>query len=87
MFTFIGNMFSLSNGIISADAKAYLLSYLPLMIVGILVSTPLPRKIFLKLSSMKYGAVLETVTSILVIILSVASLVSNTYNPFLYFRF
>ena len=87
MFTFIGNMFSLSNGIISADAKAYVLSYLPLMIVGILVSTPLPRKVFLKLSSMKYGVVLETVTSILVIILSVASLVSNTYNPFLYFRF
>ncbi len=87
MFGFFSNMFSLSNGLISADAKAYLLSYLPLMIVGILVSTPLPRKIFLKLSSMRYGFVLETVTSIVVLVLSVASLVSNTYNPFLYFRF
>ena len=87
MFNFLGNMFSVSNGIIGADAKVYVLSYLPLMIIGILVSTPLPRKIFLKLSSMKFGFVLETVTSILVLILSVASLVNNSYNPFLYFRF
>ncbi len=87
MFNFLGNMFSLSNGFIGAEAKTYALAYLPLMIVGILVSTPLPRKIFLKLSSMKFGFVLETVTTILVLILSVASLVNNSYNPFLYFRF
>ena len=87
MFNFLGNMFSLSNGFIGTEAKIYALAYLPLMIIGIFVSTPLPRKIFLKLSSMKFGFILETVTSILVLILSVASLVNNSYNPFLYFRF
>lgn len=87
LLSFLGNMFSTANGLISEEALVYLLSYLPLMIVGIIASTPLPRKIFLKLSSMKFGFILEAIATIVVLVLSVASLVSNSYNPFLYFKF
>ena len=44
-------------------------------------------KMILKIFSVKGGWVLETLAIVVVLLLSVASLVSSSYNPFLYFRF
>ncbi len=67
-------------------------SYLLLFIIAAIGSTPLPKKVFNKLSASDKGekaymSVVEVVLIALVFIFSVAYLVSASFNPFLYFRF
>lgn len=87
MGQYIASMFSLENGLLSAEATPLVLGYLPLIAVGWFMSLPVARKVILKVFSVKGGWVLETVACVVVLLLCVASLVSSSYNPFLYFRF
>lgn len=84
---YIKAMFSLDNGFISADALPVVLGYLPLLVAGGFASLPVARRLILKLFSVKGGWILEGVACVAVLILCIASLVSSSYNPFLYFRF
>lgn len=84
---YISCMFTLKNGIISADAASIVLSYLPLIIVSAIASASVWRNIYLKLSYKKYIGVCEIVFCMAVLFLCTASLVNQSYNPFLYFRF
>ena len=64
----------------------YLTSYLPILIVAALASTPLGVTVYRKLP--RLGA--QAVCAVLVLgglVLCTAYLVDGTYNPFLYFRF
>ena len=87
MGEYIGAMFSIENGLLSEAATPLVLGYLPLIAVGWFMSMPIARKMILKIFSVKGGWVLETLAIVVVLLLSVASLVSSSYNPFLYFRF
>lgn len=87
MGEYIVSMFSPQNGLLGETAKVYVLSYLPLMVVAGFACTPLCRKAIEKVFSVKCGWILETAAVIVVLALCVASLVSSSYNPFLYFRF
>lgn len=87
LWQYLGSMFTLANGWISAEAAVYVLSYLPLMVVAALACLPFGKTLFLKATAGKNGWVLETVTVAVVLILCVAALVSDSYNAFLYFRF
>ena len=87
MGEYIGAMFSIENGLLSEAATPLVLGYLPLIAVGWFMSMPIARKMILKIFSVKAGWVLETLAIVVVLLLSVASLVSSSYNPFLYFRF
>lgn len=87
MGQYIASMFSLENGLLSAEATPLVLGYLPLIAVGWFMSLPVARKVILKVFSVKGGWALETVACVIVLLLCVASLVSSSYNPFLYFRF
>ncbi len=87
MGEFIVSLFTLKNGLIGDTAALYALSYLPLMAVGALVCTPLTKKWFLKATDTRFGWVIETAATAVVLLLCTASLVSDSYNPFLYFRF
>ncbi len=87
MGEYIGAMFSIENGLLSEAATPLVLGYLPLIAVGWFMSMPIARKMILKIFSVKGGCVLETLAIVGVLLLSVASLVSSSYNPFLYFRF
>ncbi len=87
MGEYIASMFSLKNGLLSADAMPLVLSYLPLIAVGWFMSMPVARKVILKVFSVKGGWFLQALACVVVIVLCVASLVSSSYNPFLYFRF
>ena len=87
MGEYIGAMFSLENGLISSEAMPLVLGYLPLIAVGWFMSLPVARKLILKVFSVKGGWALETVACVVTMLLCVASLVSSSYNPFLYFRF
>ncbi len=81
------SLFSLQTGVISADATAYVIAYLPLMLIGAVTCLPLGRKLYDRLSKTKAAVWFDTAATIAVMLLCVASLVSDSYNPFLYFRF
>ena len=89
-WTFLKAMFGGGTGFINSDVKYLLLTNLPLLIVCVIASTPLVKNLYAKFTARSpEGAVLTTdVVRILVLYgLSMAYLVSGSYNPFLYFRF
>ena len=69
---------------------AYLLiSFGALLVVGIVGSTSIPKRVANKVLA-KNAAVKSIVQMLFVVVilaLSIAFIVSDTYNPFLYFRF
>lgn len=87
MGAYVAGMFSFGSGLISADAAYYALSYLPLLAVGVFACLPVGRRIYDRLTVTRWGWAVETLATLIVLILCTASLVSSTYNPFLYFRF
>ena len=84
---YLGCMFTLKNGIIGTDAASVILSYIPLILAAALASVPIWRNLYLKIKDRKITAVLEMVFCAAVLLLCTASLVNQSYNPFLYFRF
>lgn len=87
---FLKAMFGGGAGFISNGTLYQILSYLPLLIVCLVAATPLAKKIYGKLSLKAGEGVLLTVDSVLIVgimLLSIAYLISGSYNPFLYFRF
>lgn len=70
-----------------SGSAASLLGWLPLFAVGCLAASPLGAKLWRRWDGGTAAAVTETVLCLAVLILAVASLVSGSYNPFLYFRF
>ncbi len=87
MGAYFAAMFDFSQGIIGAKALSITVSYLPLLIVAALASTPLFAKLYERVKCGKIMWLPETVYCALVLCLSTASLVNQSYNPFLYFRF
>lgn len=87
MWAFIKSMFSFAGPAMGSEASVYILSYLPLLIVACIASTPLFAGLYNKLKSNRMMWLFETLFCIIVLGLSTAALVSQSYNPFLYFRF
>ena len=85
MKDFIPALFS--GSIVSDDALHTIVSYLPTVIVACAASTPLFRKIYYKLKPVKYFYIAEAAAVVVCLIVCTASLVSDAYNPFLYFKF
>ena len=71
----------------SAGAMALICGYLPLMLIALLAATPLLKNVVAKQEStafIRYGKLAAAAAAIL---LCVAALASQSYNPFIYFRF
>ena len=88
----IGAMFGAGGlPLSSTQAVYYLKSYGPLLVLGILCATPLPKMIVAKLRKSKGAAtaldVLEPLCVLIPLLLGTAFLVDGSFNPFLYFRF
>lgn len=87
-WSFFGQMF---GGVEFVDRNTLylLLSYLPLMMICVIASTPYPKIAFNKISEKfkKAETAAEPVCAACVMALSMAYLISGSYNPFLYFRF
>jgi len=64
----------------------YFRSYLPLLVILVVASTPVSKKLWNKLSD-NVRAVLSPVLVLAALVFCTASLVDASYNPFLYFRF
>ena len=91
IFNSLKNMFFLNNlDIINNETIYYLRSYLVLLIISIISATPLIKNIISKLNQTKVKRIieiLEPITYIILLILSTAFLIDESFNPFLYFRF
>ena len=84
----IVGMFGLGGYSLSNDFTLYTLSSNAFVfILGIIGSTPLPKKLYSKIADSKIISVVEPIAVILLLLLSTAYLVDGSYNPFLYFRF
>ena len=87
----LGNMFNLNNiNLVNQETIYYLKSYLVLLIIAIISSTPLLKKVISRIRNTKYKLlidILEPITYISLLVLSTAFLIDESFNPFLYFRF
>lgn len=70
----------------SAETGYYLFSFLPTLLILAVAATPLPARLFGRLPERVRGAC-GSVLMVLGLAASTAFLVSDSYNPFLYFRF
>ena len=91
IFTSLKNMFCLNNiDLINQETIYYLKSYSILLIIATISSTPLIKYIISKVRTTKLNRlinILEPFTYLLLLILSTAFLIDESFNPFLYFRF
>ena len=88
VINYIKAMFT-NNIIYNSEALYYFNNYIFIIVIGIICSIPLWKKLKEKIDS-KNSKALEFVTSlgyVAILILSTASLVTDSFNPFLYFRF
>ena len=74
------------GGLMNGAVGYYFSSFLPMLIIGCVASTPLAAKLWSKLPEKTMKVVLP-VLLLGGLIFSTAYLVDATYNPFLYFRF
>lgn len=87
MFQYFGLLFSGNAGLIGGEALTLTLSYLPLLLIAGVASTPLMYKLYEKIKEMRFTWIPETAACLLALVVCTATLVSQSYNPFLYFRF
>lgn len=84
---FFVNLFDFSKGIVGSQALNEIISYLPILVVAAIASTPIAAKFYSNLSDTKFIWIPETLFCVVVLAVSTAALVNQSYNPFLYFRF
>lgn len=92
MGSWLQTMFGFGNApLVSADALHYLLNDGVWLIIGLFAAIPWWKKAGAWLTARSHGsqvvAVGQPIVLVLLLLLSMAFLVSSTYNPFLYFRF
>lgn len=87
MMNYFGCMFDVTQGLIGAKALSITISYLPLFIIAILASTPLGVNLYNRIKERRFVWLPETAYCAVVLFICTASLVNQSYNPFLYFRF
>ncbi len=86
MGQYIGNLFGGgTNGFADSSFLYYLKSNLILFIVSVFFCSPAFRRVMAKTE--KKRPVINIIVCVIIFVLSVAFLVSGSYNPFLYFRF
>lgn len=85
---YIKSMFGLNcNLLVDSRFIGYLEQNIILIIIGIILCTPIFKMIKEKINSNIMLDIISILTLIGLFVLSVSSLVSNSYNPFIYFNF
>lgn len=87
LWSYLCSLFNPEYGLIASDAFHIVMSYLPLLVVAVLASTPLAFKLYQKIRDWRYIWIPETGLCLGGLLICTASLVSQSYNPFIYFRF
>lgn len=84
---FMVDLFNFGNGICGDQAFNLIMSNLPMLIIAAVASTPLATMLYTRFEHRRFMCIPETLYCIGVLAVSTASLVNQSYNPFLYFRF
>lgn len=84
---FMVDLFNFGNGICGDQAFNLIMSNLPMLIIAAVASTPLASMLYTRFEHTRFMWIPETLYCIGVLAVSTASLVNQSYNPFLYFRF
>ena len=84
---FITNMFAFSGAVIGEKVISILISYAPLLVIAAIASTPLMLSLYKKIKNKNVRIVIDTLFCMFVLFVCTASLVNQSYNPFIYFRF
>lgn len=84
---FMIDLFNFGNGICGDQAFNLIMSNLPMLIIAAVASTPLATMLYTRFEHRRFMWIPETLYCMGVLAVSTASLVNQSYNPFLYFRF
>lgn len=87
MLAYFSTLFSFQGGLLGSDSGAVLAGYLPLLAVSIFACLPIARDFLQKRSARHNLWIPETALCAVSLLLCTATLVNQSYNPFLYFRF
>lgn len=87
MFHYIGTLFRPANGLLCQDAAFLILAFLPLLLIAVLACFPFGKRLYSRLQQYPAGILVDLAGTCVILFLCTASLVSSSYNPFLYFRF
>lgn len=75
----------------NAETLYYLKSYALILVIAAVLSTPILKKLVELINSKKVGyniiSVLQPICYIALLLISTASLINGSFNPFIYFRF
>ena len=82
-------LFNAHLGLVDKQTLYYLISFGALLVIGIIGATSIPKRVANKLldKNRMVKSVLQMLFVVVVLVVSIAFIVSDTYNPFLYFRF
>ena len=82
------NMFFINRiGFINAETIYHIKNYLVILIIGVIASTPILKKLIQKIKYKKVISILEIIYYFVLLILVTSFLIDSSFNPFLYFRF
>ena len=84
---FMADLFNFGNGICGNQAFNLIMNNLPMLIIAAVASTPLAAMLYNRFEHTRFMWIPETLYCMGVLAVSTASLVNQSYNPFLYFRF
>ena len=84
LFSFLGRLFTPTS---SAAAMNGILGYLPILLISAVTSTPVLSRLTKKWQGYRLFAWGKIAVLVVLMLLCVASLASQSYNPFIYFRF
>ena len=87
MGAYLASMFRFGGTVIGSDALVLTLSYLPMLLIAGIASTPLAARLYEKVRATAASPALQSVYCAAVLMASAALMVSGSYNPFIYFRF
>lgn len=88
LFTnYFKSLIGINNKFIDNNFMFYLTNYGFVIIIGIVFSTPIYKEIKEKINKNNWLKIILYLIYLLLFIITISFIVSDTYNPFLYFRF
>ena len=88
MARYLGSLFGIgSGGVLTPMSAAWCLGYLPMLLVCAFASTPVAANLVKRAERFRWFAPVRLIGTVALFLLCLAALASQSYNPFIYFRF
>jgi alginate O-acetyltransferase complex protein AlgI len=84
---YIESLFTLRHGFINRQGLPMAVRYLPLLLASAVACLPAGKELYTRFRRMRYAWIAEITLTAVALTLCAASLISQNYQPFLYFRF